>query len=312
MSFKNLTSWCWVFLAFSGCVQVKDLPSPAYEKKLVLNGTLYPDSLISVQVSATLPANESDKPLFVPNALVECFENGRKIDTLRYTANGKYVSKLKPKVSSEYLIRVAAPGFDPIEAKDVVPKAPEMRVSLTGKDPQNPNQNENIKLAFSDGFASEDRVVWFAAYIKKRELDLQDPAHPLRLLTKSPIILSRSELLDKFNSFFDNVHGQRSYGEYARLDPVLVAQNNNPEVVFTVNNQIEIKQSEEAFFVYVFSVSKTYDQYLKSAIVAYQNRVSNPDGTLNNPFAEYSPVFTNVNGGTGILGGINGKIYRLK
>lgn len=315
MSFKDykiLASCCWALWAMGGCVQVKDLPAPVYKKKLVLNGTLYPDSLVSVQLSTSLPASESDKPQFVTNALVECFENGRKIDTLNYTSRGKYVGKLKPKATFEYLIRVVAPGFAPVEAKDIVPKAAVALVSLTSKDPQNPNQNENVKLTISNGSVPDDRVVWFAAYIRKRELDLQDPAHPLRLLTKSPIILSSSELLDKFNSFFDSVHGQRSYGEYARIDPVLVAQNTNPEILFTVNNQIVVKNSEEAFFVYVFSVSKTYDQYLKSAIVAYQNRVSNPDGTLNNPFAEYSPVFSNVSGGTGVLGGINGKIYRLK
>lgn len=71
----------------------------------------------------------------------------------------------------------------------------------------------------------------------------------------------------------------------------------NAYIDFSYVNQV---RKDEQAFVYVYTMSDAYDSYLKSAINAYQNRLFDSSGAISNPFAEPTPVYSNIKNGLGI------------
>ena len=110
------------FLALSACTREIELKEQDYEKKLVLNGLICPDSLISVRVSRTISILSNENPI-IENATVLLYLNERYIETLQHEKNGRYKSEtIYPKADSIYTIQVEVDGYPTIRATDTVPK----------------------------------------------------------------------------------------------------------------------------------------------------------------------------------------------
>lgn len=109
-------------LLFS-CSKEIDFKNNYIENKLVLNGLICPDSLISVHLSQTNTIL-SDEILVIENATVSLFCNGKYIETLPYFKNGIYKSKtVYPQPDSVYTIAAEAEGYPAISATDTVPRS---------------------------------------------------------------------------------------------------------------------------------------------------------------------------------------------
>lgn len=104
------------------CSKEIDFKNSNIENKLVLNGLICPDSLISVHLSRT-NSILSDEILVIENATVSLFCNGKYIETLPYVKNGIYKSKtVFPQPDSVYTITAKAEGYPAISATDTVPR----------------------------------------------------------------------------------------------------------------------------------------------------------------------------------------------
>ena len=121
MRILSILSILAIFL-FS-CSKEIDFKNSNIENKLVLNGLICPDSLISVHLSRTNTIL-SDEILVIENAIVSLYCNGKYIETLSYFKNGKYKSKtVFPQPDSVYTITAEAEGCPAISATDTVPRS---------------------------------------------------------------------------------------------------------------------------------------------------------------------------------------------
>ncbi len=104
------------------CSKEIDFKYSKIEKKLVLNGLICPDSLISVHLSRT-NSILNDEILVIENATVSLYCNGRFAEILDYDKNGIYQSKkVYPQPDSIYTITAEAEGYPTISATDTVPR----------------------------------------------------------------------------------------------------------------------------------------------------------------------------------------------
>lgn len=104
------------------CSKEIDFKESRIEKKLVLNGLICPDSLISVHLSQVINIL-SDEIVLVDNATVSLFCNGKFVEVLDYYNNGIYKSKtVYPQPDSTYTITAEAEGYPAISATDTVPQ----------------------------------------------------------------------------------------------------------------------------------------------------------------------------------------------
>lgn len=120
---KNLIfSVITIILLNSNCSKEIEFKQQSIEKKLVLNGFICPDSLISVNVRRTIGilSNESS---IVENATVSLYKNNKFIENLEYISKGNYKSSsIFPQVDSIYTVKVELESYPTIFASDTIPK----------------------------------------------------------------------------------------------------------------------------------------------------------------------------------------------
>ena len=161
---------------------------------------------------------------------------------------------------------------------------------------------------------------WFSFYVTKQETIFSEgcntfPGDPQPrpctsrdvLYSQRNFILTNSGYLDRFNSIYDGSSGAYIYSAFARFDPALVL-GKPVDLVFTTYNQIANSKDRakgEVNAVDLVATGPNYDRFLRSVLQAQMNQVTSSDNLLNNPFAEVTPVYTNVTGGLGVLGAVS-------
>src|SRR4051812_25691540 len=90
-------------------IEPKDLPKQ--DPRLVLNCILYPDSLVSANISLSKSILTSKEYQYISDAACDLYENDSYIETLTSLGSGKYRSKLTAKANTNYSIKVAASGY---------------------------------------------------------------------------------------------------------------------------------------------------------------------------------------------------------
>jgi len=115
----------FVVLAFTiiACSKEIKFNESEIEKKLVVNGLICPDSLISVNVRKTTSILSTENSI-VEDAVVILFKNNLEIDTLEYFGQGNYKSlKHRAFSGNTYSILVNSIGYPSASATDTVPEA---------------------------------------------------------------------------------------------------------------------------------------------------------------------------------------------
>jgi Domain of unknown function (DUF4249) len=278
-----------IIFALWGCAKEVSLPYPEGSSQIVLNGILQPDSTIKISLSRTLSVVATDSAYpFVSDAKVNCFENGKWIGTLTHLAKGVYSLPVYPKQNAVYGIEVIHESTT-LTAQDTMPPLRTFKIEIGKPNPANYNENPDMRLFC---YRNKPNYTWLAALYKYRWSN--------NTKTNSAVVASNSPFLDTFNSY-RSLNGSRTFGTNVRIKPEFIG---DITIDFTVTNQAfsAVKDKGDVFYIEIAEVSHQYDKYLKSAILAYENRPVDFDGRLNNPFAEPVAVYSNIKNGLGIFG----------
>lgn len=282
-----------IFSFVMGCVRNIDIPYPDYKPQKILIGTLEPNKPISIHLSNTLPVTSSDTVyLPITNAKVLCYEDGILLGELSHQQNGVYTLEKTPKSKSTYKIQATIDSVL-ITAIDTMPSPVNFMVELTKDNLKNVNYNPDFKLEVQRTSKSYN---WFS-------ISYYDRYPSVRIRTQP--FLSESIYLDTFNSSKSS-NGKTNHGFNIRIKPDYLEKI----VIEGIPGNQFAKDS--SLYVQFLDVSYNYDRYLKTAIVAWQNRVSNNDGEINNPFYEPVTIYSNVKGGIGILGSVQTRLVVVK
>ncbi len=102
-----------IFVATS-CHKVIDLDVSDAEKKIVINGILYPDSIVRVNISRSLGVLEEDSTefQFLNKATAKLYENDNYIETLVFDSLGFYHSTIIPDLTKKYKLEVESEGIE--------------------------------------------------------------------------------------------------------------------------------------------------------------------------------------------------------
>ncbi|RRB00671.1 DUF4249 family protein [Larkinella rosea] len=314
----------------SACVQSVDIKGPAYQKKPVLVGTLHPDSLLTVRLSWSKPTSGTATAVPITDARVIFSQDRIALGQANHLTNGSYQLSIKPTENHLYAVSVTLSSGQTLFAEDYLPLWPAGQVIVSDKKKDNVNANPDITIQLDRALA-DSSFLWMGLYVTQyssygypdgcivngqiKEGCVKD----IRKLLKSNYITTRSAVLDPFNGFFDALINKNSNSSPARVRPDVF--NANPGYVITVaplnqgepwipepTNQVPPGEN----ILELFTVGPAYDRYLKSAITGFQNRPTDFEGDLFNPFAEPTPVYSNVKNGLGLFGARNGRYIVLK
>jgi Domain of unknown function (DUF4249) len=285
-----------VWITIAGCTKVIDLPYPAYEERIVLMGILNPDSVFSIRLSKTLPPLTTDTVFAaITSAKVVCYENGTLLGNMVHQQNGIYVLNRKPQQLKKYRVE-AVVGNTKVIAEDSIPVFPTFQLSITAPKAENINKTPNIIVKRGP---IKNAVNWLSRSQYGYSYSLKQNTFSLENLS------SLDPYLDSFNAYRDD-SGRTIFSRNIRIKPAFTEAI---EMTLTPINQI-LKDS--TMYIHIVAVSFSYDRYLKSAINAYENRLIDKEGQLNNPFYEPISIHSNVKNGIGIFGAMQEKLYKLK
>ncbi len=111
-----------VILLFQSCTKEVSFKQKEVEHRLVVNGLIEPDSLITVRISGTVSILE-DKAPQIEDSVVNLSIDGNFSETLQYQGEGMYSSRTRAIPGSSYAIEVSAPGYPDVYAMDTLPVA---------------------------------------------------------------------------------------------------------------------------------------------------------------------------------------------
>lgn len=301
-----------------GCEKTLSIDGPPYQKKAVLTGLLFPDSAVSIRLTYTAPANTTTAYETITGAQVQLFDNGRLAGTLANQGQGFYRGTMFPKFGHTYRVVATIPGYGQLDAEDQMPARPTGKLIVDKQAKGNPNNNPNFLLALQPVDALT--AYWFSFYVTKEETVFPDdcdtyPGQPQTrpctvshiFLSQRNYILTNSGFLDRFNSVYDGSTGTYIFSAFARYDPAAVL-GKPVDLTFTTYNQLANpadRSKGEINSIDLIAAGPNYDKFLRSVLSAQMNQITDSDNLLNNPFAEVTPVYTNVRGGFGVFGAVN-------
>ena len=106
---------------FLGCDTNLDMSSIQHTPKLVVNSFVNSDELFSVQVSSTIPINDTNPPKMIENAIVTV-NDGSTTSTLVYDLSvQKYLATFKPSPGRVYTVRVEKGNFNTASGTLTIP-----------------------------------------------------------------------------------------------------------------------------------------------------------------------------------------------
>lgn len=302
-------------LLFSACETVVEVDIPLEAPRLVLNAILEQDSLVSFQLSRSKSALDNSVLRTVSEAEAVLFQNGREVARFSEKAEGWYSANHRAKAGSTYSIRVSRQGYEPVEAETDIPNPV----------PISDLRYDTAALESSVYYQEKDSLVIHEyIYPSKFRLSIDDPAnqenyYEIAVLKdvvlyqrnpnesgdltivdttafRSPAYLySDDPVFGSDHDIFDDISGAQ--GESLMFSDEIF-DGKNYTLHFNYDGQTVFTEEEtHRYYVVLRTISRAQYLYFRSLRLQ--------DETEGNPFAEPVPVYNNIVGGFGILGGFS-------
>lgn len=293
-------------LLFASCYQEVSLDGYRNEEGkelLTVNSLVTPDSTIQLMATRTyfFPDVHNERT-YVKDLNIDVMVNSEKVETMAYDANrGLYVSALK--VNSGDKIRIHTRYLDnDVEASDVVPSAvPIDSVSVSRQGPVSIYTNSDFVFTYNITFkdpANEANYYFLQWDVADRALDLtmgeRDFTHEF-----------------VFQQLAEQVHstlpGWEPYSPYGL--PFSDKGIDGEKHTLVVKEIVQMPKGSPLWYYTrmkrrfkLYTISKPYYDYLVSILIHQTNDKGLEGGMIDLGMADPVKVYSNINGGVGILG----------
>ena len=309
---KKILFFLIIITGLTSCVEVLDIKLDDEDKMLVLNGIFATDSNVSVNISRSINALEGDAFIkFVDDADVSLYSGGNFLAKMTYDTNGYYTADVKPVEGQTYTV-VAKEGDKEVSAQTTIPTAVELSTFEV-------NINiDSTTETWTDPETGQTFDTTFYTYPDQGELyfEFNDPPNQRNyyLVTagfKIPNIVYDNNGnpyihgYRKESSYLD-ISGNENYvyysndivTGYAFSDYLFDGKKKKIKANFGLYPLSSEIETDAVFYVSFYSISEDFYKFIES--------YDKYEATVGNPFAEPVNIFTNIDGGVGILASVNG------
>ncbi len=300
-----------IFILFLSCTKEIQMKEQDIEKRLVVNGLICPDSLISVKVSTTTAILDNQNK-FVENAIVKLFCNGTFIENLTYNGNGQYISEtVYPVENKYYTIEVEREGYPTIRATDTIP---EKTFITHGTHSEGNTYDEygdphhDYEIVIDD---KEKTNFYELVFIKQdfpnQYINNYNISYQSGLSVADPVLRSDSELdyLAWSYIFSDNFFNGTKYKMFNKFSSTSVSGKYNQPIAPTAKDRYAILRTTTSVY---YNYRKFWLRHSNNQQIGI--RVEEPlfMSLINSPI----PMYSNVENGYGIFAAYNQTHYKLE
>ncbi|GHT40713.1 hypothetical protein FACS189437_06690 [Bacteroidia bacterium] len=315
-SFKYtiLHSFILIF-AFCSCEKEIEFKGDVVEPKLVLNGFLTPDLLVTVHLSESrFFLSNRDGFRTIDDATVRLWKNDEVIETLSNAGEGYYTGNYRPETGDILRITASVPGLDAVDCSTEILPAPVILsvdtvntfysyeeyegnygyymqenydLNIRINDPKDLSNYYRINLYmrnYNEDGSYSDREVWFETEDKvfgSAESDfLEMSENPYRVFSDELFDGHEYKLKLRFENYYNYWGGGFDSGDTEERVPY------------------------RELHVDLQNLTKDYYLYLKTRGASWEDNLG---GIVSEPVQ----IYTNINGGIGILGSYTSTIYKI-
>jgi hypothetical protein len=300
-----------LILILYSCSKELDYKAGDFEKKLVVNAFMCPDSFfcINVRKTTSILSNESS---IIQNADVSLNENGVFLEKLDYFKDGNYISsKHRPVAGNIYSLIIKAEGFPDVFAIDTIPRT--IQISNGSRTSGNtfdeygdphidyeilfndlPEKNYYELFFISQSFPNEFTSKYFVSF-------MFDP------VISDPVLKADSELdLSPFTFIFsDNLFSGEQYRMRIKfINGSIGGEFTNPFAPTPNDDYAIIRNTSYVYFNY----RKYWLRHSYNKQVGNKAEVPFFMPLIGDPVAMYS----NVEGGYGVFAAYNQTYYKFE
>jgi len=302
-----------VVLIVSSCQKVIEFSGSITDPQMVVNCLLTPDSVVSAQVSQSrFFLSNSATFESIDNANVSLYVNGLlKENNLKGKTNGVYAGVYKPIAGDSINLKIKIPGKDDITCSTTIPQPVgpfwiNSNLELTGINTPITTPKTGGALGLDTIGISVGRRMFLSLTFK----DNPDVTNYYRLVVYTKTY-SGTKVSTDYTFYFDDIVSGNSTGDVVGPPTSLSSNKFNVfsdelfngkqySLKFSVDNNFNSyfpghnkPQPSKSLFVNLQSISKSYYLYLQT-----RSNIK-----TNSFFAEPVQVYSNINGGVGIMGG---------
>ena len=311
-----------IVILVSSCESILFIELEESDKLIVMNGALSNDSTVMVQVSRTRHILDNANIVPLENASVNLYRGGNLLEQLDHVGNGYFrTTSFHPSVGEELSIEVEQAGYPSVSARCVVPET----VDIESVDTSTVIQEYS---EFNYSYSQESFQI---------DVTLNDPPgvenyYLLNLEVDKSYTSWRDTSYQFIDSLFHNGEWHFFVADttyvvtdtfrhkdhpYVGSPDLIVEAITSQGILFSdqlidgkeysvraYTNLQSIRSADSAVVdIRLNSISESYYKYLKSRQNHYE--------TMEDPFAVPVIVFTNVEGGTGFLGGYSSDVHTI-
>ncbi|GAB1454321.1 hypothetical protein MASR2M47_43770 [Draconibacterium sp.] len=280
-------------LLISGCVSDYDGKILGSAPVPVLNGILYADSVLALNLTwSNHPQEKEFEP--IPGALFILKKNGLLISTNhRFNNDGTYFFNDTCLNGDKYEVEVQISGHPKLTSQTTIPHKPAISVTKA-EQKENERTNKVFNLDVTN-ISKEINALYVFLFLN--ELDANSNWEQRGIYCDSPFA-------DPFNRVFDSWAPEGFTYEYESFVRFPIENLANG----SLHTRLAFLGGSEIIRFYVIAATKEHDLYYKGG---YLQRSFNPE--VNLPFT-YQPIFlpTNISGGAGIFAGIDLSLFDFK
>jgi hypothetical protein len=283
-----MKNYLYIFCAFlllcSSCSedffdQVVEVDVPEHEPALAITSTLAnSDSILWAYVTNSVGILEPDNPGGIEDATVELYKDGSLFQTLSHIQQGYYGWEIESALGdseAEYELRVSKDGFTSVFARQIMPRQVAIKEAIYEKDGTVDFDGERVDelIVRFDDKGAEDNYYKLTAKVTFQDSDGNSYESDLYLDTNDPSLQDTYDGLYFSDGVFNGNEAEirlYAYGIYIDEDPAYI----NPKVVFELSHL-------------------TKDKYFREISVYNYD----PE----NPFAEPTIIYSNIENGYGIF-----------
>ncbi len=279
-----------VMFAFAGCDsldQVIEIDLPEHTPVLVLNARVEANTDWNVFLSKSRSILDKDKfydfgsnqenPFeddVVKNAIILVKVNGLDYAALTHEANGVYNSTVSPPGPGSVVdFEVSAPGFETLKVSDTLPYSP----TLVGEVISSEGRGEDfdLRVSFSFDDQTKEEKDYYAILVNAIQGDGTREGLGFRINGASRF---DAGLDDAESDFYNVLVFGDDFIDGQKVDVNLDIRNHYSSYEL----EVRLAKVSEAFF-------------------RYRRTIDLQNGSDDNPFAEPVPIYSNVEGGLGVL-----------
>lgn len=294
---------------FTSCYKEIDLSEYRTTPKMVINCTVSPDTVVMARVTRTWFYPENMPYVNLPHAKVELYINDQYIEQMQWKTlynpekpelpDTLFISNSIPKEGDKIKIVAATPEYGMATAEDIIPKhVPIGKVQYTlqkGEGIYEETSSDYYEIFYEVQFKElpEENNYYLTKVMQLYQHNDENYLTEANIDYIDPIFKEPNDILDGSMGF---------NGPERRNGALFTDQSINGQTYTLRLKEIATELNEtETRIISIYSLSESYFLYLLSLQKIAGSTLEGSLGDIG--FAEPLRVYSNVEGGTGILGG---------